>query len=315
MEQLVDWWTGTSVEDAYANLHEAEIALAPHLPIAEIKARIPEALARLQTMDATDPRRREAEKRLDLSSLESQLLSWPKHQSRLRVAFQSAVRIGFEFKDQQHKRLRDFRNIVLAATVGLTVLVVAACLVGALEPDALPLCFGPTPTTLAGQPPAPVVGPAGVACPSEERPPTPGTHARRLPAPGDVTLVALLGMLGGSLSAALAARHLQGSPTPYDVPIALLLLKLPSGALSALVGLLFVLGRFVPGLSLLASRKFWPMPSSSASPRSSSPAWSTSRPKPSWPRCQARNQQAPDRRGRPPSNRPRHSAGLAIMQT
>jgi hypothetical protein len=61
-------------------------------------------------------------------------------------------------------------------------------------------------------------------------------------------------MLGGGLSVALSIRHLQGSSTPYDVPVALSLLKLPSGALSALVGLLFVRGGFVPGLSQLDSQ-------------------------------------------------------------
>jgi hypothetical protein len=90
-----------------------------------------------------------------------------------------------------------------------------------------------------------------VACPSEEAPPTPGTQSRRLPAPGDITLVALLGLLGGGLSAAVSIRGLEGSSTPYDVPVALSLLKLPSGALSALVGLLFVRGEFIPGLSQL----------------------------------------------------------------
>jgi hypothetical protein len=100
------------------------------------------------------------------------------------------------------------------------VLVVAFCVAGAWKPDALPLCFGPPPTTAAaGQPPPPVQGPVGVACPSEEAPPTPGTHPRRLPAPGDVTLVALFGLLGGGLSTALAIRGLQGTSTPYDVPL------------------------------------------------------------------------------------------------
>jgi hypothetical protein len=244
--QLVDWWTGTPCEAAYINLHEAEIALAQLLPHDQIEAGIPEALARLQTMDVTDPRRLGAEK---------QLASGPNSSNaQRRAAFQSAVRIGLELKDQQHARLRGFRNVVLIATVGLMLLVVGVCLVGVWEPDALPLCFGPPPTTAAGQPPPPVQGPAGVACPSEEAPPTPGVHPRRLPAPGDVTLVALLGMLGGGLSAAVAIRHLQGSSTPYDVPVALSLLKLPSGALSALVGLLLVRGGFVPGLSQLDSQ-------------------------------------------------------------
>jgi hypothetical protein len=242
--QFNEWWTGASCEGAYVNLHEAEIALAQVLPDDEIRAGIPAALARLQTMDVTDPRRRAAETQL--------ADSLPRAQRR--AAFQSAVRTGLELIDQQHARLRGFRNIVLTTTAGLMLLVIAMCVVGAWKPDALPLCFGPEPTTDTGQPAAPVQGPVGVACPSEEAPPTPGTEARRLPAPGDVTLVALLGLMGGGLSGALAIRHLQGSSTPYDVPVALSLLKLPSGALLALVGLLFVRGGFVPGLSQLDSQ-------------------------------------------------------------
>lgn len=263
-QQIVDWWTGAPSEAAYINLHEAEIALAQILPDDQIQATIPEALARLQTMDATDPRRRAAEAQLAANSPRAQR----------RAAYHTAVRIGLELKDQQHTRLRSFRNIILIATVGLMTLVVAVCLIAAWKPDALPLCFGPastttptptstltptaaptpTPTPTPASSSSPGSGPDGVACPSEDAPPTPGTVRRRLPAQGDVTLVALLGMLGGGLSGAVAIRHLQGSSTPYDVPVALSLFKLPSGAVSALIGLLFVRGGFVPGLSQLDSQ-------------------------------------------------------------
>src|SRR5215217_6627522 len=155
-QQLLDWWTGAPCEAAYVNLHEAEIALAQILPQDQIKARIPEALARLQTMDVSDPRRRAAETQLTSNSSESER----------RAAFQSAVRIGLELKDQQHDRLRAFRNIVLATAAALALLVAAACLVGAWRPDALPICFGPPPTTTAGGVPPPVQGPSGVACSS-----------------------------------------------------------------------------------------------------------------------------------------------------
>ncbi len=242
--QFLDWWTGAPCEAAYLNLHEAEIMVAQVLPDEQIEAEIPEALARLETMEVTDPRRRAAE---------AQLSPGGPRTSR-RAAFQTTVKIGLQLKDQQHSRLRSFRNVVLITALGLMLLVLAVCLVGAWQPDALPICFGPAPTSTGGGVPAPVQGPTGVACPSEEAPPTPGTVARRLPAPGDVTLVALLGVLGGGLSSALAIRHLQGSSTPYDVPVALALLKLPSGALSALIGLLFIRGGFVPGLSQLDSQ-------------------------------------------------------------
>ena len=142
-------------------------------PRTRLRRGIPEALARLQTMDVTDPRRRAAE---------TQLASNPS-EGELRAAFQNATRIGMELKDLQHDRLRAFRNIVLATTAGLSLLVVTVCLVGAWRPDSLPLCFGPSPTTAPGGVPEPVQGPGGVACPSEDAPPSPGTRLAASPPP------------------------------------------------------------------------------------------------------------------------------------
>jgi hypothetical protein len=236
-----DWWTGAPVEAAYVHLHAAEIALAQVLPAAEIEARIPEAIARLQTMDVTDPRRRAAESELAPTGAQG---------DRRRAAFHNAVRIGFELTDRQHARVRNFRNIVLAATLVLLNLVIVLCVVGARDPDAIPLCFSPQETTAAGGQTT-RQGSVETACPSEEVPPGPGDQLRRLPAPGDVALVALLGLLGGALTTAVAMRKLQGSSTPYGIPVGLGLLKLPSGALSAIIGLLLVRGAFIPGLSQL----------------------------------------------------------------
>ena len=93
--QFNEWWTGASREGAYINLHQAEIALTQLLPDDEIQAAIPAALARLQTMDVTDPRRRAAETQLAVNAPRAQR----------RAAFQSAVRTGLELIDQQHARL------------------------------------------------------------------------------------------------------------------------------------------------------------------------------------------------------------------
>jgi hypothetical protein len=121
------------------------------------------------------------------------------------------VRLGYGIKDAQHAQLHSFRNIA----------------------------YG---TTFQRQ---------NTICPSEEQPPEPSSAGRRLPAPGDVTLTALFGLLGGALSGAFTIRNLQGSSTPYTVPVALSLLKLPAGALTAIVGILLVRGEFIPGLSQL----------------------------------------------------------------
>jgi hypothetical protein len=68
---------------------------------------------------------------------------------------------------------------------------------------------------------------------------------------GDIALVELIGFAAAAIAAAAAIRHVRGSSEPYGIPIALALLKLPTGAVTAFVGLLLMRGGFVPGLSAL----------------------------------------------------------------
>ena len=69
----------------------------------------------------------------------------------------------------------------------------------------------------------------------------------------DVPLVAIVGLVAATLAAALSLRNLRGTTLPYSLPVALAVLKLPTGALTAVVGLLLMRGEFVPGLSALDS--------------------------------------------------------------
>ncbi len=69
----------------------------------------------------------------------------------------------------------------------------------------------------------------------------------------DVALVAFVGLLAAGLSAATSLRQIRGTSTPYSLPVALALLKLPAGALTAVLGLLLMRGEFIPGLSALDS--------------------------------------------------------------
>ena len=248
--RIVDAWSAAKTTAAFLSLHAAEVAMVPLLPEEEIEARIPAALAGLDQMRPSDQRRREAEVRLRAG----------KPGVRRRADYALALRLGYEIKDAQHAQLRSFRSIIYGTTLALTVVVIALCLIGASFPDAIPLCFAPTPTTqqpgtvttTTTRPPGPTTTlEANTICPSEEQPPEPNPAPRRLPAPGDVALTALFGLLGGALSGAFAIRNLQGTSTPYSVPVALSLLKLPAGALTAIVGILLVRGEFIPGLSQL----------------------------------------------------------------
>lgn len=68
-------------------------------------------------------------------------------------------------------------------------------------------------------------------------------------------IVAVLGLLGGALAGTFAIRKVRGTSTSYDIPLALAVLKLPTGSLTAVTGILLLGGGFVPGFSELDSQR------------------------------------------------------------
>ena len=75
------------------------------------------------------------------------------------------------------------------------------------------------------------------------------------PSGPDVWIVAGLGLLGGGLASAVSVRKMVRSAAPYDVPLAFALLKVPTGALTAVTGILLLGGGFVPGFSELDTQR------------------------------------------------------------
>jgi hypothetical protein len=224
-----NWWRGTLVEAAYRNLHAARAQMVDLYNEAELFAEAPSAVSRAQaTMHRDDPR--------CIASADLAALPVPKRRARLRALIED----GYEGLDQQHAQLRSFRNIVLMSALSLAVLVTVTAWVVSMNPTVMPLCF---PDESASG----VILHALKNCPTRS-----GTTG---PSGGDVLIVGLLGLLGGSLAAAVSIRSLKGTATPYDVPVALAMLKAPLGAFTSIVGLVAIQGRFVPGLSVLDSQE------------------------------------------------------------
>jgi hypothetical protein len=69
----------------------------------------------------------------------------------------------------------------------------------------------------------------------------------------DIVTVSLLGLLGGALSAAVFIRGLYENTTPYNVAVPLAILKIPAGAMIAIIGILLLAGDFVPGFTAVDS--------------------------------------------------------------
>lgn len=228
--RLANWWHGTLVDAAYLNLHAARSQIIDVYDDAELAGEIPGALARAQvTLHRDDPRRIDADTLSKMSTAEQ------------RALVRRSIEDSYDVSDRQHSRLRSFRNIILMSAVLITVLVGITIASVATNPTVMPLCF-----PSSGQP----AGAEEVTllnCPT-------GTAVRG-PSSGDILVVALLGLLGGSLAAAVSIRNLQGTSTPYDVPVALAALKVPLGAFTAIIGLIAIRGDFVPGLSALDSQQ------------------------------------------------------------
>ena len=70
----------------------------------------------------------------------------------------------------------------------------------------------------------------------------------------DYIAIEMIGALAGAAAATLMLRHLRGTSTPYDIPVALAALKLPAGALSAVLGLFAVQAGLLLGLPAIRTQ-------------------------------------------------------------
>jgi len=144
-------------------------------------------------------------------------------------------------------RLRQFRNVLLGGSFVFLVIAVALGAIGFISPTTMPLCFAPEAN-----------GQTTIVCPRAETVVDTSNASADLDPEventvtgGDIALVELLGLLGAALTGAAALRNLRGTTTPYGVSVSLALFKLPTGAVTAVVGLLLMRADFVPGLSAL----------------------------------------------------------------
>jgi hypothetical protein len=156
---------------------------------------------------------------------------------------------------REHVRLRSFRNVVVVTAVLMTVLAIGVAITGFFRPTLIPLCFAPE-----------EAGKAIVVCPtaqSEPFVPAGGEPQSGVPirdidtvvedtaSSQDLIVVELVGLTAAAIATAAAIRGIRGSSERYGLPVALAALKLPTGAITAFLGLLLMRGQFVPGLSAL----------------------------------------------------------------
>jgi hypothetical protein len=211
--------TGSAVERVACNLDAVECDLLRLASPDYVRQQTPAVVAHVRRhLRPSDPRR------ADVEALAKRSTPWTDADVEAVIG---AVHAASSKARRENRQVRSFRNTLCATAAVLAVAVAGMAIVGIAEPTVLPLCFSPA---------------AGTVCPV-------GNH----PGAWDVPLIMLLGLIAAAVAAAVSLRNVSGTTTPYSLPIALAILKLPTGALTALLGILLMRGGFVPGLSDLDS--------------------------------------------------------------
>ncbi|WP_067466443.1 hypothetical protein [Actinomadura macra] len=242
--------TASHVTTAQLHLNSARSLWMKTLTPDELRAHLP-SMFELVTkhLAATDPRRVAAEKvggDLDTAAAQGRFdLSAPQLQVIIK-----GVDAARESALLEKLRAESFARIVRWMAAALFCLAVSIAALSAIWKASVPLCFTPSGGTT-------MQDGVGIVCPTRSAPPMPadqvGAETGRIAERSDYIIVEIVGMTAASIAAASALRKVRGTSTPFGIPVALAVLKLPTGALTAVLGLLLMRGAFIPGLSALDS--------------------------------------------------------------
>ncbi|GKQ40992.1 hypothetical protein [Streptomyces sp. A012304] len=221
------WWRFDRTTDgALANLHEAEVALLRIVPAGELRWRGVPVLAQARLhLDPDD---------LRLQHLEEQLKPQGTQVTHIqevdRELLVSTLHAAYQAEEAERARVRSFTRIVCGATTAMALIAVGFAMWALVEPAVgRRFCFPENPDDPDAVP---------TVCPFGDE-----------PSWSSVWFIEFVGMTGAAVAGAASLRQVRGTAGPYHVAMALLLLRLPVGALTAVIGLLFLSGRFFPGLT------------------------------------------------------------------
>jgi hypothetical protein len=242
---------GASVERVTSHLNAVDADLLRLAPPSYIFGQLPGLLERVRKcMPKGDLRRT----RLEQLAAQPTLTSLSEFDRDLIVAARHAAAA-----ENRHEvtRLRSFRNVLFVTAAVLAIGVVAITAFAFVWPDKVPMCFSPDGSIVCTTSTSPIPGAdagSNVSGQPSTISPSRIDAAMRSAASGwDVAVVIGVGVLAAALAAAASLRGIRGTSTPFGLPIALALLKLPTGAMTAVLGLVLMRGEFIPGLSALDS--------------------------------------------------------------
>ena len=220
-------FAGGHTDSALANTHEAEVAILRIVPQVDLRWRGLAVLvqARLH-LDPQDIRLQQLE---TVFAHQNARIEAPD-----RELLVSTLHAAYQAEEAERAKVRSFMHIVCAATVMMALIAVGFAIWAFLQSKAIGtnFCFLENPDDLSADP---TICPFGKGEANWE----------------GVWLIEFMGMLGAALAGAVALRKVRGTAGPYYVATSLLLLRLPVGALTAVIGIMFLSGRFFPGLTAL----------------------------------------------------------------
>jgi hypothetical protein len=267
---------GAAVERAFGHLDAAEISLLRIAPEGYVLGQLPSLLAQARAhLPPDDPRLQRMARLADAYANANSAAATVDGAARvtaatatatpvadvvLRDADREAIIAAFRAATIEARRevtrVRSFRNILLVGALVLTLGAAGLVAIAVIECEALPLCFTPGDTVVCPSG-SETVDLSGVDPEAPEGQQQAARSAavdqamRRATSSWDVPMVQLIGLIAAAVATAAALRGLRGTSTPYSLPIALAVLKLPTGALTAVLGILLMRGEFIPGLSAL----------------------------------------------------------------
>lgn len=238
---------GAAQQRTLGNLDAVEATLLRLAPDSFVRGEMPSLQAHINRfLPVSDPRRER------VSDLARKARAEALTESE-RGAVVAALHAANTQRRRDLLRVRSFRNVMFSVAAVLVPLAAALALFGLARPTAIPLCFYPEERAM-------------VVCPTATQPvKTPNPTAGNPQAvdldgpiaqavrPGDILLIEIIGLIAAIVASTVSLRNVRGTSTPYSLAVALALVKIPLGALTAVLGLVLMAGGFVPGLSALDS--------------------------------------------------------------
>ncbi|MFF0011802.1 hypothetical protein [Streptomyces sp. NPDC005374] len=233
---LRGWWYGRLYEETLCTLHAADVAITRLLPPRDALRRGNSVLAMARPLLARDDPRLVLVERM-VEGLAGVPAARPRRREpdcEAPSAVAKLLKAAHEVEEERAVRSRNFRNRLIRVGVILLFVLGGTCGAALVSAGAVPVCGD---IAYSQDTPAPAQVPRSNCRVSPGRAEV-----------GDVGLVMLFGLVGAALPMTARLQRFGGSWNPYSLQLYQEVIKLPTGSLVAVAGLLLLRTDVLPGL-------------------------------------------------------------------